>query len=224
MKKRKTGLIIFFILFFAWIVWMFFFLMIRGKKQDEQTNRPDADLHTMGINRKEEKATAKGSVSQNGVTINYRLPENFYYNDEMSDESGNGKTYYNYNFSVMLDIFLYRTHEEDTAMIDMENPENSRINKGKRMDADAWFEEMQLLYLGRIEDTDIKEMTVRENEVRYFTKYFQNESGQMQGTLIAMITLGEDYYYCIRAVEFGKDKAPSPEEYKNVFYIEIREE
>lgn len=224
MNKRKAGLLIFFILFLVWIIWALIFLVRNGKKQDELTNRPASDSHSMGINRKEEKAATEGSVSQNGITVNYGLPENFYYDDEMSDESCSGKTYYNYNFSVMLDIFLYRTHEEDSAMIDTENPENSVISKGKRIDANAWFEERQLLYLGRIEDTDVKETTIMGNDVRYFTKYFQNENGQMQGTLIAMITLNDDYYYCIRAVEFEKDKAPSPEEYKNALSIKFREE
>lgn len=224
MNKKRAGLIIFFTVFIAWILWLFCFLTIKGKRQDELTNRPQPGMNNMGINRGEEEAVSEDSVSHNGVTVNYRLPENFYFEDEYRDEAHHSKTYYTHNFSVSLEISLYQDHIEDNAQIDTENPDNSVINKGILVDADEWFKEMQLVFLDRIEDTDVRQMNVFGNEVRYFTKYSQNEKGQMQGTLIAMITLNEHYYYCVKAVEFGNDRAPLPEEYENALRIKYKEQ
>lgn len=226
MKKGKKGMIFFLALiavFIVIIVVTILFLLKKGKSQDELTNSRSG-YDDVGVNREGEETIDRDGLSLDGISVDYRLPEDFYFQDETVEEACDAKNYFNTNYSVMLDVFLYCNHKEDSALIDTEHPENSVINQGKEMDADAWLEEMQMVYLERVDDSDITVTTLFDRQVRYFTKYSQNDYEQMQGTLVAVIKLGEDYYYCVRAVEFGADTEPSIRQYENVFHIEYENE
>lgn len=220
MKKKNIVIALLSVAAVGVIGGLFFYMQTNGTNTIEETNK------TAGmefISREEAEPVLNDTITYGDVTVNLTIPEGFYFEYENTDiEAGILKEYMDYDYSRMLDLYIYETHVGDVGLIDDENSENSVVLKDITIDADEWFREMRIVYLERDDESDIKTIDLDGKQGRYITKYFENKDGIMQGTLIGLVELDDIHYYCVKIVEFDKDSEPDVNNYIDLFSSAVK--
>lgn len=216
MTNKKWNLIFFSLIFVFSTIFLclFLFFFVKGKDRDYQTNRSGT---TTLVNRSANKELTGDNIIFNGECVNYRLPKNFYYQGEEGIEGVSlKKSYFNFNYSVMIDTSVCKNHYEDRVLMDNETKKIIDY-RNIEITADEWINIKYLLYIGDERESGIQEL--EEGRIRYFTNYETNESAPKQGVLIGVVKLTEDTYFGVEIFEFDKEEAPDIEDYKKVFQV-----
>lgn len=193
------------------------FIQTKGKGNHETTNKSE-DM--VPANRGDADTIKEDLITYDGMEVSYELPSGFYFEYENDYEiSGQLKEYMNHNYNKSIEVTLYKVHEGEFYFIDSDNSESVEYNENILKDGNEWLREMQLVYSGTDGSSTISEVDVSGNSVRYFVKYEKNEDGVMQGMLAGVITINDEFYYCVTVTEFDEQAAPDLDNYKNVFSI-----
>lgn len=193
------------------------FIQTNGKKSHEITNRTE-DM--IPVNRGEEETIKEDLISYEEMEVTYKVPNEFYFEYENDFEvSGYLKEYMNHNYNKSIEVTLYKVHEGEFYFMDSDNTESAEFNESIIIDANEWLREMQLVYLRTSDPTMISEADIEGNIVRYFIKYEKNEDGIMQGMLVGVIIINDEFYYCVTVIELDEKVAPDLKKYKNIFSI-----
>lgn len=195
---------------------VFIFFDTKGSSAEEETNRIQGK---MPVNRTDETPVAYEEISFDNITVSFKLPDNFYFANEYEDEGRSVmKSYFSFDYSVMADISFLKDHMGDSVVLDSENGIIAKDYRNTIMTSEKWLEEMQLTYLENTDPNNIMTSDVNGNTVRYFIEYEEVQE-KMMGVIIGVTDLGDGYYYGVRIVEHGKDKAPEFATYREVFEI-----
>ncbi len=199
----------------------FIFFDAKGISPEEKTNSIRGKTP---VNRTDETPVSSEEISFGNEAVSFMLPDNFYFANEYEDEDRSVmKSYFNFDYSVMADISLLKEYMGYSVVLDSEKGIIALDNRNTPITSEKWLEELQLTYLENTDPNNIKTADVNGNTVRYFIGYEETEE-KMMGILIGVIDMGDGYYYGVKIVEHGKDKAPEFPSYSEVFDISFEQE